>query len=243
MIFQKSTLISLLVLATAISGLNANSFNGCVSANSNGKCDQCLERKVLIDGNGCGPLQPTNDTCLIYGYNGIFKRELCNVCKTGYANKLIFDGGNVTQSCIPGTIQGCLLEEDVTLGKLNETICEACPNNTYSVLNLTTKTSTCQNITNPIANCKWGAAAIFNEIQCSRCNDGYAIDALTRKCATTVETGCWVQLKGKCTACNPFEGYSINGNGTCFKTTTFRGAQQDAIQLLKDTLSKLRLGF
>ena len=239
MAFTRTSLVLLVALAASISAANNNTYNGCVES-FNGRCLQCLERHVLANGTGCGPLQPANDTCLLYTYNQINKTQVCAGCKTGYADRLTINGTNVTQACVPGTIQGCLLEVDAVTRGLNSSVCAACPNNTYSVLNTTTRASTCQNVTNPVPNCFWGSVAAGNRAECARCNDGFALNAITRKCVSTVQTGCWIQLQKKCIACNPFEGYSINAQGTCFKTTTFD--VKKGIMWAREILMKFDLG-
>ena len=238
--FQKSSLIVFVALAATIT---ANSFKGCISV-VDGKCLQCLERHVYPNGTGCGPARPQNDTCLIYGYNRFEKKQVCSGCKTGYADQVTIKGNKLIQTCVPGTIKGCLLEADIVVGNKTTTECLACPNNTYSVLNRTTRTSTCQKVAKPVPNCFWGSTSDAAGAKCARCKDGYAVDGLTNQCQDTVGAGCWIQLKGKCIACNPFEGFSIDANGLCFKTGKLNGVNEDPVKLLRKTLSTLGLrGF
>ena len=237
--FQKSSLLVLVALAATI---NANAFKGCVTA-VDGKCIQCLERHVFANGTGCGEVRPANDKCLLYGYNQVEKKQVCSACKTGYADRVTVNGTKITQTCVQGSLQGCLLEADVVLSSQTTKTCLACPNNTYSVLNETTRTSTCKKIAKPVPHCFWGAASDAAGAKCIRCDDGYAVNALTNKCQDTVGGGCWIQLRGKCIACNPFEGFSIDANGLCFKTNGFKGISEDPAEIIKKTLSTLGLKF
>ena len=239
MVSTKLTLIAILATTT----LTAANYNGCAIINQNGICQECFERKVLPNGAGCGPAQPKDDKCLIYQFVNGKNSTICGLCKTGYASKIGFDAKGPYQRCVNATLQNCLLETDVILGPRTERVCVACAKDQYAVLNKTTLVAKCQNITNPVANCKWGSIAVpgLTKPQCIRCNDGYAVNGQTKQCDKTVGTGCWVQEAGKCIACNPFEGYSINANGTCFKTTTMADLPQNL--LVRDALVSLGLGF
>ena len=227
------------ILATTI--LTAPNYNGCATLKPSGLCRECFERRLLPDGAGCGSALPKDDKCLLYEFDNTKNVSKCSACKPGYANKLTFNGTSITQKCVAATLTNCLLETDVDFGQRTERACIACPNNQYSVLNQTTLIGACQNITKPLPNCKWGSIYVpkITPPQCIRCNDGYAVNAQNKRCETTVGTGCWVQEEGKCIACNPFEGYSINANGTCFKTTAFVDSQSFNI---RDSLTSLGIG-
>ena len=240
MSFQKSKLLVLLALAATIT---ANPFNGCISV-AEGLCTQCLERYLNPDGSGCGPLRPPSDRCLYYTYNPKTKTQQCNACKTGYPDRVVVNGPNYTTSCVLRTIPNCLLQLDVILdNKISSSECVACPDNTYSIFNQATRTSRCQNIPNPVPNCFWGSSADATRSTCARCNDGYAIDVASNTCQPTVEAGCWIQKSGKCVACNPFEGFSIDANGSCFKTTAaLGGAGEASLKVLDKSFSRLGFG-
>ena len=154
--FSKTTLVVLITLTASISSANNNTFNGCVEAEL-GRCYQCFKRHSLPNGAGCGPLQPDDDPCLIYVYNSISKTQTCVGCKTGYADHDKFNGTTFIQTCVKGIIKGCFLELHLGTGKEKTISCLACPNNTYSVANPGTKIQSCQKISNPVANCMWGA--------------------------------------------------------------------------------------
>ena len=243
MVYSKSTLLAIVVSALTTTTLTANSYNGCAEINFSGLCTGCFERKVLKTGKGCGPLQPKNDTCLLYGYNGIKNTAGCSLCKTGFALKTVLNGTKVTQSCVTGTLKNCLLEVDVKVGRNDERGCLACPDNEYSVPNTTARTSTCQKIDKPVPNCKWGSvySPQLGRAQCIRCNDGFAVEAKTRQCTATTEKGCWIKQLGKCVACDPFEGYSIDDKFKCFKTTN--SVEFEGTEVIRKTFAALGLGF
>ena len=224
MISTKLTLIAITVAVLTTTARAAPNYNGCAIINNAGECEECFERKLLLNGGGCGPALPKTDRCLLYrtGFEDKKIASVCSFCKPGYANRIRINGTKVFRSCVPATLKNCLLESDIVVAGKTDRSCVACPDNQYSVPNITTNTATCQKIAEPVANCKWGSlyGKGLGKPQCLRCNDGYAVDSVTRQCDKTVETGCWVQEKGKCIACNPFEGYSIDAKGVCFKTTT-----------------------
>ena len=242
MVYSKSPLTALLLVTLASLVITANQFTGCVEIN-NGKCIQCLQRKVLEEGQGCGPLLPKTDKCLFYIYNRFQSKQICAACKPGFADKISFSGSSVVHNCIKGSIPGCLLEVDIgiTADKV-ATTCAACPQGKYSVLDKQTRTSTCKAVAKPAANCFWGGVFKDGKAQCIRCNDGFAVDSKTRLCVKSVGAGCWIQQAGKCIACNPFEGYSINAQGGCFKTPTLSGAESAGSEVVRDVLARLGLG-
>ena len=206
----------LLVTTTLVSSTFAlPNHNGCAIIDYFGTCRDCYKRKLLTNGEGCGPLLPESDKCLLYGLQESRTiKSVCNNCKPGYANKLTFNGTQFVQECVNATLKNCILENEIDFGQRVERLCTACPDKQYSVFNETALTSTCQNITNPVQNCLWGSLVnpVSGNATCLRCEDGYAVDGVSGQCDKTVEEGCWIQRSKKCTACNPFEGYSINVN-------------------------------
>ena len=210
---QKSTILALLALAATI---NANTFDGCVTALYE-KCVECKERHVLPNGAGCGPAKNKTDNCLIYGLDNSGKHNICTLCKTGYAVKLSFNKeGNQVNTCVKDSVQGCLfLSERVVR---NETVrdCVACPNNTYPLINYD-KHTYCNKIGDPIKNCMWGGYYGDEKGGCLRCKDGYAVNGPYGWCDPTPGVGCLTHVRGECCTCNYFEGYSIDASGNCFK--------------------------
>ena len=237
------SIFAVLALLTFTTGISTkNSFNGCVEI-QDGKCTQCALRPVLANGQGCGPLNPANNTCFLFNYDFIQKKQTCNGCKDGYALKVTVAGTKISQRCGKRTIPGCLLEFDVISANRNSSTCVACPNNTYSVLNRTTLKSTCQKIANPVPHCYWGSLVEPTGVKCNRCVDGYALGSLTKVCEKTVEKGCWIQGGGKCRVCNPFEGYSIDANGNCFKTANQKDSNSESFELVSAGLAALGITF
>ena len=242
MVNPKPTLIAILITALAASTVTANSYDGCAILDNAGRCRECFERKVLPNGQGCGPQQPSSDKCLLYTIDNTKRTSNCLLCKTGSASKVVRNGPRTSQSCVPATFSNCLLEIDLTVGTYTSKECVACPGGQYSVPNVAKRTSTCQQISNPVPNCKWGStySPQIKQARCIRCDDGYAVDFNTRQCAPTGETGCWIQNAGKCIACNPFEGYSVNSRGQCFKTGASVGFEDT--HSVKDVLTALGMG-
>ena len=222
MVSTKLALIAIINIAFIAPALTNTDYNGCAILDRRGLCQECFER-IRLPLGGCGPALPKSDKCLLYEYDRPNKSYRCSVCKIGYTNKVSLNGTKVIQRCVKGTLNdNCLIETDVRIGPNTERACYACAKDTYSVQDATARIFTCKKITQKVPNCKWGGVYVpkRGKPHCFRCNEGYAVDSKTQQCATAVVTGCWIQEGKKCTACNPFEGYSINGNSTCFKTTS-----------------------
>ena len=215
MTFTKSAL-STLILITLTSSISTadNPFNGCVQVFA-GKCVACSRSHLINNGRGCGPQLPSNDTCLTYNI-GPSGKPRCNTCKVGYTEKMVIGESGLT--CVKGTPENCEIGRNLFSNNKNHLDCIACGNGTYSVSNKTTNTNSCQKIDNPLPNCLWGSFVPSAGPTCARCVDGYALDAFSLKCVTSTQIGCWIQNQGECVACNPFEDYSIDFEGNCFKT-------------------------
>ena len=237
----KLSVIALIVSILISTTKAAPNYNGCAVIGRDGKCRICYKSKLLTNGEGCGPLLPKEDKCQMHGLPVNRNTDpICLYCKQGYANQytLSFD---ITQKCVKALLANCLSEVDYISGKIVQKLCVLCPNQEYSVINATVDLATCQKVPNPDPNCKWGSFYSLkdNNGDCSVCKEGYAIDSATLRCVKTVEEGCWIQGNGKCTACNPYEGYSINTNGTCFKTITTSQADPSWDSLASRALGSL----
>ena len=222
MISIKLILIASLAANLATTIQAAANYNGCAVIHQDGTCAECFQRKLLLNGAGCGPILPKSDPCLLYqtGFENNKQVTMCSTCKTGYASRININGAKILQECVKASLSNCLLENDAAFPKFTQKTCIACPSGQYSVRNRTTRTANCQKIERPVAHCKWGSifSEALNRASCIRCDDGYAVNAKTKQCHKAVGVGCWVQQRGKCIACNPFEGYSINAKGGCFRT-------------------------
>ena len=227
----KSTLIGILIVALASTTLTRPNFNGCAISFLDGICVECFERKLKLDGSGCGPALPKSDKCLLYStvIQNNSRVLSCGTCKPGYALRVEFQSDGLIQTCVNATLKNCLIEIDSVYKSGTLRFCHACRvKGEYSVVNQTTAICQKVDVDHTVPNCMWGSLVdpFKKEGTCFRCNDGFALNYLTKQCETTTVTGCWVLFKGRCIACNPFEGYSINSNGTCFKTTTSSGVQR-----------------
>ena len=212
-------LLTTLAMATT-AAQDSTPLTGCIELFL-GKCFECYQRHVLTDGSGCAAAQPATDRCQLYTYNNLTKTEECSQCKPGYANQISLVNGTLVNNCVTGTIQDCLVENDVENPLKTLKVCSACKNGKYAVIQEQSKISTCKTISNPVDNCLWGGIveqAVFNVTKCFRCQPGYASDALDGKCSTAVQDGCWTQHNGVCYTCDPFQGYSIDLKGNCFKS-------------------------
>ena len=142
MVSTKSALIAIFVATLVSITLAGPNYNGCAIIDLNGKCLECFERKLKLDGSGCGPALPKSDNCLLYAIrasNGT-NYSSCTTCKTGYANRIEYNNGGYTQKCVKASLTNCLEETDIVFQSGTHTICNTCANNEYSVDN-TTKTS------------------------------------------------------------------------------------------------------
>ena len=245
MVSTKFSLIAVLFIALTSTTLAFPSYEGCTLIDIFGGCRECYRRKLQTDGEGCGSLLPKSDPCLFYQlHEARTIKSVCSECKPGYASKLTLQDTKFVQECVKATLPNCILEKEIDFGQRTERVCVACSNNQYSIFNQASFLGTCQNITKPVQNCKWGAqySKQLDEASCARCNDGYAVDINTRKCDISVEKGCWMQLNKKCVACDPFEGYSINVNGTCFKTTNTSQDDRNLGSLVSEALGSFGVG-
>ena len=217
---HKALLLAILssITATAFSNATTNQFVGCVDIYQH-KCGSCFKRQIRPDGFGCGPLQPQNDTCLFYTYNAQSEESECSECKPGYAKRTSHINGKRESQCVQRTIQDCLWEVDFEFPNQKLRYCYACQEGKYSVYNKETLTSSCQEVAKPVENCLEGGVVSANgQARCSRCQPGYALDLNSNLCQPVVQPGCWNQRSGACLVCDPFEGYSIDIDGKCFKS-------------------------
>ena len=207
-------LLSLSLSSLQVSDLLAPNFKGCVSV-VEGSCQQCYRRKLLPNGNGCGPLQPPSDKCQFYTYSGDVG-PVCLGCKQGYTNAEVSSRIGTLHECKPGSIAYCL---DEATGVYGTESCYLCSGGRYSVAQPGGKTRACVRINNSVANCKEGASASSvqrSPPKCGLCEDGFAVEVNTGQCLRTPETGCWVADPKRCISCNPYAGYSMGPDGKCF---------------------------
>ena len=238
---MKFTKIALIVATLFMAAATQDaSYDGCIGLLGKA-CSVCFRRKRPANGNGCGPLLPKNDTCDIYGFNKspVHDGDYCVTCKAGYTNKVTFNNGTLKYTCVPGAIQDCINEYETVNPGNTFKLCDACKNGKYAVLDEKAKTSSCQTISDPVPNCLIGGIDITNspEIKgkkCYRCKPGYAADGRTGQCAPATQKGCWLQLKGRCYACDPYQGYSMNQQGQCYKSDS---EESTYIQDLKSLLA------
>ena len=202
--------------ATSIS----SPFNGCVSASPQGKCLECYRRKVLLDGSGCGSLEPESDPCELYETSSApfhpKKVANCIRCKPGHALKVI---DQVTSFCIKGIIQDCVYEMHFKNGYVT---CPSCRNGKYEVSGTgqNARISRCVTVSNPLSHCMNGGMYLNKQPQCSRCADGYTVDIqsiFASPCVRSSVTGCADRGNGRCLSCRYWEGYSMNQRGQCVK--------------------------
>ena len=243
---RTTTIIAFITITLASSasvGAQGTTIPGCVGLYE-GTCGQCYKRKVLETGNGCGPVLPATDKCILYSYNKNVKQQQCAACAEGYAEKIqITNSTNttkITTSCVKGSLDNCIIEGESEGARF----CYACDKGLYSVLNKTAKTGTCQKVDNPVPNCLWGSfvqPAAQGGPHCIRCVNGFAVDLTSGKCEAAVVAGCWTQQAGKCVACNPFTGYSATTDGGCAKNgAALEGDLEAAAQrAIKGSLAEL----
>ena len=219
MFHSKSFFILLALCSVSVftSG-NSTKYEGCTQLSEDGKCIECFERKLLPNGQGCGPKQPKNNTCEIYHYSRLINQSYCAGCKPGYSNKEQPIGRRLNTTCIKGIIPGCLYESYLPVSETPGHFCSACANNTYSFFNKTTFTSRCAKTSNPVPHCRWGSYVNSAGPTCFLCEDGFTLKLLTHKCIPAVQEGCWYSAYGECRGCNPFSGYSVGRDGKCFKS-------------------------
>ena len=210
----------LIILALYSTSINAGSsqFEGCVGLSSDGTCGECYKRKLLPNGQGCGPKQPDSDPCEFYDYSKLFNKTNCIGCKPGYSNKEQVIGDQFVTGCIKGVIPDCLYESYIPVGPTPGHFCNACGNKKYAFFNKTSQSTTCANFSNPVANCKWGSYVTFGIASCFLCEDGFTLKLESHTCIPAVQEGCWYSANGKCLGCNSFSGYSIGKDGKCFKS-------------------------
>ena len=112
--FSKTVFIVATLTASALTTnkvSTANLFVGCVDIYQR-KCAGCFKRQVRADDNGCGPLQPQNDTCLFYTYSPLAKSVQCSQCKPGYPRHVFAVNDTIKVNYIKGTIPDCFSEVD-----------------------------------------------------------------------------------------------------------------------------------
>ena len=205
-----------LISATLV---RTENFNNCIRSNY-GSCFECYESRPAPAPGGCLPREKPNDTCAVYVRDVATAQTFCTACEPGNTLNVARRDRKKT-TCSPGNkIKNCLSEISEPGSPLR---CFGCSDGLYSYLNFNDRTNTCQNISNSVPHCMWGGVATFNTSRCLRCNEGYSMHPITGKCVTSPEEGCWIGVNGICEACNPYIGYSMNANGSCYKGKRVEG--------------------
>ena len=63
-----------------------------------------------------------------------------------------------------------------------------------------------------LADCARGVKpSIYGSTRCKVCNNGFAFETSTDKCASTTATGCWRMTNGVCINCRAWDGYFSDG--------------------------------
>ena len=148
---------------------------GCLTVNkipplTEFTCEICYRRKPNAPNSvGCGPLVSEQDKCRFYQYFKASKSSRCAECETGFALDY------KTNTCVKGTIQGCISEYFIP-GKGH--FCNGC-NNGYANVQSTGFASKCipaSQVEKPIANCLWGGdyRKSSNFINCFLCKPGFS---------------------------------------------------------------------
>ena len=238
---MKFSTLTLIATSCLVLTALANPYRGCISLDK-GLCTDCYKRKVFLNQTGCGPKLPGNDTCGVYQIQtvGNTKDNYCSVCKRGYALKQKINPGQsvgaLNTTCVKGVLRHCRLE---AVNPFGSHLCVACLGNRYSVPVVNSSAYICKEIANPVPNCKWGSIADAGRISCYRCNDGYAVNPRNLQCDKWSQPGCWYNnLTTGCQVCDPFEGYSIDSQGNCFK-----GNKVDTEEVVNKVLGKFFGGF
>ena len=208
--------LGLIILALIIAGATpTTSFFGCVSVQY-GKCKECYHRLALQNGDGCGEFRKADDRCALYFYSEVLNEVRCNSCDLGYALKII---PSQAPQCVKATIPECVIETIYQGGPNTPPTCQACTNGEYAYSDMSTlqRAHSCRLINNPLPHCKYGGVVIGSLSTCYRCYPGHTVDVKTNKCIPQPMAGCWFSNEGKCVACDPEQGYSMDQKGVCFK--------------------------
>ena len=211
--------LKLMILAAIIALAQADTTEGCFS--NNGKyCEFCYRRKPLYPAQGCGPEVSKFDRCFQYSVDEKSKKLVCTQCSPAFYLKIT----DTTQTCELATAENsidfCLNEVQFFSGNH---MCFYCSSEMYPVFNPSKGTYSCQparNVEHSDPNCMWGAGVYGPVTRCYRCMKGYTAYGFNGSCKLEKElnvVGCLQYTKGKCVTCNAYEGYSMQGDGSCLK--------------------------
>ena len=192
---------------------------GCTMLERQNLCGICYRRKFSKDGV-CGPVQSASDPCVSYTYDDATNRQLCIQCKPGYALHRAYHNETLVTSCKKGVISGCAVEHIDRIS--HHHYCYACADNKYAAPTKDHSSSRCVSAKNPVPHCEWGAElsdSLADGQTCFKCETGFAVDLDTRKCAASIFAGCTQQAGGKCYSCDGENGYFINNQKRCYKTS------------------------
>ena len=193
-----------IALVTASTALQQQALiKGCALWDSDrGTCQFCYRRQVAS--NGCGPLLPPSDTCLLHA-ESIGQATNCLRCQLGYGK--VYHHNN---NCGPNNIFNCL-QAQIASFTGTRLSCRICGNGQHP----TPDHSQCAPLTTGgMPNCLWGLRG-----GCDRCVPGYASSFSGNYCIPlTPETeGCWTLTddRSSCYFCDVIAGYSMQKNGKC----------------------------
>ena len=219
---MKSNQTNLLVFNSALLVISTLSqqTGRCFDVSENKHCFSCYRSKPNGLKPGCGPLLPDSDPCSIYNYNNDKMIAECEVCKPGFAVQN--DYGNKIPTCIQGSVQGCQFE--VSIPGVN--LCFAChqpgyyAQRTASLFDIACKPL--PEGVKPIENCQWGGT--YNpkqkEFGCYKCKAGYTLSQDHTMCTPWKIPGCSFRSGNSCTTCDAYDGWSMQPDGTCLKSSS-----------------------
>ena len=185
-------------------------FVGCISA-IDGKCLKCFKRLVVPNQEGCGPLLPETETCIINTASSQRHNE-CSFCKEGYY-QMTDHGSKITTKCLRGFMTDCV--SGYILRQISN--CMICSNGMYPIKGPVMGRFVCEKVKTPVPNCLWGFRSLPEKLRCARCSPGFSVDLLSGGCVAEPQKGCWISRNKICTICDPYLDYSMDGTGKCFK--------------------------
>ena len=210
---QKSTkaLITLtaVLMLLPIPGL---SVTNCIQQNKDfleNACTLCFESRENSFGT-CSPYR-TDPGCAQSSSSSLTG---CNICKPTH----YFDG-SYCHLITSNAVSSCVRHED----SASNPNCLECTNGIpASNLKSCAAFNTASGAEAPfVANCASGVrSSSGGSARCGVCNNGFAIETTTDKCASTTTTGCWKMTNGVCISCRAWDGYFADG----FADTTGRPA-------------------
>ena len=203
---MNKSIILIAILAASVS-CQQRTVKGCYHWNNNtNTCGACHRRQVTS--NGCGPLLPPSDTCLIHAEQAGQKTN-CELCKLGYGYNL----GNSGPACLPLNIRDCAIGGVDSSGQAN---CIVCARGLFPQQEVKA-TDFCAPQTPLLPNCSWVEKLIGTPATCNLCNVGYVRKGPGCIPETAATVGCLTLNKAgtACYTCDAAAGYSMQKNGKC----------------------------